>query len=248
MISLKASATLLKITVALFMIFLIFTFLDRSCTHTKLKLALGELEKQKEVTAAAELRADEAIAREKDTKNLLDTEIRTLTGSIHSRESVIKVKDTKIEDLEREKETLKDAPSIIANLEQQVELWKGRSILTQQTIDELGVPYEVEVSGVMIMKYPPGSVTFNLNEKYEAQFRITDQWKVKYSAQLTLSAERDQALSQCMKDIKGIRFGSKIKTGGVIFAGTAAGATMLGADLKISLISGAVTTLLYLIF
>ena len=144
--------------------------------------------------------------------------------------------------------TLEDAPSIILNLEQQVDLWKGKFTLSQQTIAELGVPYEVEVSGVMIMKYPPGSVTFNLNEKYEAQFRITDQWKVKYSAQLALSNESDQALNQCMKDIKGIRFGSKIKTGGVIFAGTAAGATMLGADLKISLISGAVTTLLYIIF
>ena len=248
MIKLKVSETILKVVITIFIIVLVFAFLDRSCTHKKLNKALGELEKQKEVTAAAELRADEAIEREKETKTLLDNEIKELTGTIHERDDKIKEKDTKIADLEKEEETLTDAPSLIANLRAQIEEWKGKFTLSQQQVAELGVPYEVEVDGVMIMKYPHGSVTFNLNEKYLSQIRITDEWKVKYHAQLDLSNERNQALNQCLKDIKGIRFGSKIKTGGLIFAGTAAGAYMLGADSKISLIAGAVTTAVYLIF
>ena len=239
---------LTKIVIAILILVIGFVLLDRSCTHKKLNVALGELDKQKEVTAAAETKADESIAREKETKNLLDTEIKKLTGTIHERDDVIKDKDKKITDLEKEEETLTDAPTLIVNLRAQIELWKGKFILAQQTIDDLGVPYEVEINGVMIMKYPPGSVTFKLSEKYKAQIRITDEWKVKYHAQLALSLERDQALDQCLKDIKGIRFGSKIKTGGLIFAGTYAGAYMLGADTKISLIAGAITTAIYLIF
>lgn len=226
----------------------VFMFLDRSCTHKKLNVALGELEKQKTVTAAAETKADEAIDREKETKDLLDNEIKKLTGSITVKDEKIKEKDTKIADLEKEEETLTDAPLLIANLREQIAQWKGKFTLSQQQVAELGVPYEIEIDGKMIMKYPHGSVTFNLNEKYLSQFRITDQWIVKYDAQLALSKERDNALKQAMKDISGLKFASKIKTGGVIFAGTYAGAYFLGADTKVSLISAAVTTAIYLIF
>ena len=240
---------LTKIIIAILILVCGLIFLDRSCAYKKLNTALGELEKQKEVTAAAETKADEAIEREKETKKLLDNEIKILVGSIHDRETIIKDKDKKIEDLEKEKETLTDAPSIIANLERQVELWKGKFTLAQQTIADLGVPYEIiDEAGNKILKYPPESMTFNLNEKYISQIRITDKWIVKYDAQLDLSLEREQALNQCLKDIKGLRFMSRIKTGGLIFAGTAAGAYVLGADPKVSLIAGAVTTVIYLIF
>jgi len=237
-----------KIIIVILILAAVFMFLDRSCTHKKLNVALGELEKQKTVTAAAETRADDAIEREKETKILHDIEIKELTGSINVKNKKIKEKDTKIADLEKEEETLTDAPSLIVNLRAQIKEWKGKFTLSQQQIADLGVPYEVEIDGKMIMKYPHGSVTFNLNEKYLSQIRITDQWIVKYDAQLALSVERDQALKQCMKDIKGIRFMSKIKTGGMIFAGTYAGAYFLGADTRISLISAAVTTAIYLIF
>ena len=237
-----------KIIIVILILVAVFMFLDRSCTHKKLNKALGEVDKQKEVTAAAETKADEAIEREKETKTLLDTEIKKLTGSIKVKDKKIKEKDTKIADLEKEEETLTDPPSLIANLREQIELWKGKFTLSQQQVAELGVPFEVEIDGKMITKYPHGSVTFNLNEKYLSQFRITDQWIVKYDAQLALSLERDNALKQAMKDIKGLKFGSKIKTGGMIFAGTYGAAYFLGADPKISLIAGAVTTAIYLIF
>ena len=237
-----------KIIIVILILVAVFMFLDRSCTHKKLNKALGEVDKQKEVTAAAELKADEAIAREEETKILHNEEIKKLTGSINVKDKKIKEKDTKIADLEKEEETLTDAPSLIANLRAQIELWKGNFTLSQQQVAELGVPYEVEIDGKMIMKYPHGSVTFNLNEKYLSQIRVTDQWIVKYDAQFDLSNERDNALKECMKDIKGIRFMSKIKTGGMIFAGTYAGAYFLGADPKISIIAGAVTTAIYLIF
>jgi len=237
-----------KIIIVILILVAVFMFLDRSCTHKKLNKALGEVDKQKEVTAAAELKADEAIAREEETKILHNEEIKKLTGSINVKDKKIKEKDTKIADLEKEEETLTDAPSLIANLRAQIELWKGNFTLSQQQVAELGVPYEVEIDGKMIMKYPHGSVTFNLNEKYLSQIRVTDQWIVKYDAQFDLSNERDNALKECMKDIKGIRFMSKIKTGGMIFAGTYGAAYFLGADTKISLIAGAVTTAIYLIF
>jgi len=237
-----------KIIIVILILAAVFIFLDRSCTHKKLNIALGELEKQKEVTAAAETKADEAIAREKETKTLLDNEIKKLTGSITVKDKKIKEKDTKIADLEKEEETLTDPPSLIANLREQIAQWKGKFTLSQQQVAQLGVPYEVEIDGKMIMKYPHGSVTFNLNEKYLSQLRITDQWIVKYDAQFDLAKGSDKALKQCMKDIKGIRFMSKIKTGGMIFAGTYGAAYFLGADTKISLIAGAVTTAIYLIF
>lgn len=237
-----------KIIIVILIIAGVFMFLDRSCTHKKLNTALGEVKKQKEVTAAAELKADKAIAREGETKTLHDKEIKKLTGSITVKDKKIKEKDTKIADLEKEEETLTDAPSLIANLRAQIGLWKGNFTLSQQQVADLGIPYEVEIDGKMILKYPHGSVTFKLNEKYLSQIRITDQWIVKYDAQLALSLERDNALKQAMKDISGLKFASKIKTGGMIFAGTYAGAYFLGADTKISLIAGAVTTAIYLIF
>lgn len=134
-----------------------------------------------------------------------DERIRNITAQIEVKEGEISTLHTQTDKLEstytKLKEELVSVDTLqlrVDNLETQVSIWKQKFTLSEGIIQD------------------KDSVIFSLNEKYEAQVKISLEWKQMYDNEVTLHTLCKQRLDLANKRIGGLRFGGTIKTGLVL--------------------------------
>jgi len=206
------------IIVALLLALVCFLLIDRDGTRSNLNQTARELKAEKANSAAIQKKADEAIAGKEVLKKEADKNLSSLAGSLTEKNGEIKKKDSRIAELEAALPGLKDKDEIISNQAEQISAWKGKCLFLEQKVSGLGEPVEEE--GRFI--YPPGSVTFEINHKYESQLSITGEWIKKHNAVCGERDKADEAFKKSLKELRWEKLKSKAKTG--IVAAVAGGA------------------------
>jgi chromosome segregation ATPase len=206
------------IIVALLLALVCFLLIDHGGMKSNLNQTAKELKAEKVNSAAIQKKADEAIAGKEALKKEADKNLSSLAGSLTEKNGEIKKKDSRIAELEAALPGLKDKDEIISNQAQQISRWRGKCAFLENKIVDLGEP--VEAGGVIT--YPPGSVTFELNQKYEVQLSITGDWITKYNAVRTERDKSEEAFKKSLKVLRWEKLKSKAKTG--IVAAAAGGA------------------------
>ena len=152
-----------------------------------------------------------------------DTKIKEISATIA-------VKNKKIQDLHIATQNLEDTLDFytlipnedkIVNLQKQVKVWKKKFTISESIIKDLGQPIEYyDEHGVKKIKYPEGSITFNLQEKYNTQLKISLNYKEMYEKSQQLVLLADKRLIIADRKIRNARLGSTVKT---IVIGTVVG-------------------------
>ena len=188
------------ILVCILTILCIFLFFDRACISPKLEVARNGWEAQKIVTVGVQLKADEEIEK-------LNSEISTNVLKIEYLEKEVEQnvleddkKEQRIEELEAEEVILVDEgdkDSIIVNLRKQVNIWKERFTLASGVIED------------------QKKIIFSLRTNYDTQVKITLEVVNKLKSEKALRASAENVIKESVKEIRRLKFGSKLKTGGV---------------------------------
>lgn len=190
------------------MVLVCFLLIDRHGTKSNLKQSLKDLKTEQHRADAVQKQADEAIAALEASKRDSDERITKIVAGLSAKDRDLERKASRISELEAELPSLVDKDEIIRNQAEQISEWRSSFSLVQQKVDRLGEP--VEKDGVIV--YPVGSITFELNRKYETQLAIVGQWEAKYDAACAVRDQALNALADALKDLKRERLRSKAKT------------------------------------
>lgn len=173
-------------------------------------------------------KANELGGRFKEASEKAEIEKRINKEIIKNQNEQIKEKDKKIIKLSGEViETNKDLTKAKGELgELQVEFNSLKECQVQydklviafnfaeSMIDNLGMPIEYyDELGVKYVKFPEGSITFGLNEKYEKQVIISLAYKDMYESSENLLRIQSERVIELGKINKRIKLASNIKTG-----------------------------------
>ena len=164
----------------------------------KANILLGRYEA---LTEEYGIQGDNSKAQMSRLRNIIaqkDEEIRNITAHIVEKEVEISTLHAETDKLESAYATLKDKDAKVYNLETQVTKWKHKFTLAEGIIQD------------------KDDVIFSLNAKYEAQVKISLEWKGLYDREVTLHTLCKQRLDLADKRIGGLRFGGTIKNGLVI--------------------------------
>lgn len=193
--------TLITVSVLAILLLLFATY--RSCNISKKSAELkgqyealkGEYSKYKEETEV------QITALNTEIKNR-DALIEELHQDIDDIYHEIGVKDETITELEAEYNDLFPEVAKIDNLQKQIALWKEKFTLAEEIIAR------------------KDKIIFNLNEKYNAQFTITENYKELYQNELRLRTVLEKRVKALNKEIRRKTFGGTLKTGLIVAAGT----------------------------
>lgn len=185
------------ILIGILTVLCVFLFLDRSCTTRKLNIARNDYENQRVVTVGVQLEADKKIEGLIEELSNRDLRIETLVISIDKRELRDVEKERLLEELEAEEIVLVDKDEIIDNLHSQISGWKERFTLASDTIDD------------------QRQIIFSLKEKYDIQVNITLAWEAKFNSERALRIRAEDVIKESVKQIRALKFKSKLKTGGI---------------------------------
>jgi len=131
-----------------------------------------------------------------------DGEIEKYQAGIAEREKNLTEGKKKIASLEKERENLKDKDEIIANLETQVRQWAEQFSTCQDIIAE------------------KDKIIFSLTGKYEAQVKISAEYKANWEGEHTLRVMAEKQLRLAERHLIEARFWSNVKTAAIITTGT----------------------------
>jgi len=155
----------------------------------------------------------EALAEEYDTqrdnteaqiaslRNIIaqkDEKIRNITSHIVEQEGKISQLHEQTKKLEDTYVVLLDNEAKIDNLETQVSTWKQKFQIAEAIISN------------------KDDIIFNLTEKYEAQVKISLEWRDMYKNESTLRTLAEKRLRLADRRIGRLKFGGTIKTGLVV--------------------------------
>lgn len=185
------------ILIGVLIILCAFLFLDRSCTARKLDIAKGNHENQKIVTAEVQLEADKNIAGLVEKLSKRDDKIESLHTEIRKKVLVDVEEERKIEELEAEEIVLVDKDEIIDNLHSQISGWKERFTLVSGIVED------------------QKKIIFSLTEKYDIQVKITLEVENKLKSEKALRISAENVIKEATKEIRVLKFKSKLKTGGI---------------------------------
>jgi chromosome segregation ATPase len=208
----------------------------RSCTvYDKYSVLKGRYDALAE---EYDTQKDNSQAQISHLRNIIahkDEEIRTITSHILEKEGEISTLHAQTDKLEYAYATLdKKVASVdtlqakVDNLIEQVNSWKQKFTLAETIIKDLGEPIPVGlnmVTGETIYEYPEDSITFSLNAKYDAQVKISLEWKSMYDNEVVLHNLSEVRRKMSERRIKGLRFGGTIKSGLIL---TLAGVVIYG--------------------
>lgn len=166
-----------------------------------------ELKAQYEaMKAESEAEKAESLQEIEQLRNIIaqkDREIRIINAQIEYKQGEISTLHEQTTKLESAYATLveEDALNYVAkidNLTKQVELWKQKFTLAQSII------------------YDKDAIIFGLTEKYEAQEKISLEYKTLYENELALRELAETRLKIADRRIRGLRIGGTIKTGFIV--------------------------------
>lgn len=168
----------------------------RSCglydRYSVLKGRYDALAEEYEAQRGSSLKAiedlDNIIARK-------DEEINAATSHIVEKEGEISTLHTETDKLEADFLKIKDAIEKVDNLSKQLSIWKQKFTLAEGIIRDKDV------------------VIFSINEKYEAQVKISLEWRGLYDREVTLHKLSQGRLRIAEHRIGRLKFGGTLKTG-----------------------------------
>ena len=189
---------------------IVFLIMDKCSSPTEIDNLKREYKEAKEI-AEVEKRIKEETIKEQHVK------IRALNTKIEARNTTI-VKQGK--ELDKTKEELGELKRDFVSLEecqaQYNKLVEGFN-LAEGIIKELGKPIEYyDEHGNKKFRYPEGTVTFNLNEKYEKQVIVSLGWKELYESEYDLRLDGEKIVRSQNWQIKKLTITSRVKTGIVL--------------------------------
>lgn len=200
-------------------------FLTRACykRDTNYDVLKGQYNLLQTETNALIKVSQKEITEYQNTIAERDTRIKEISATVA-------VKNKKIQDLHIATQNLEDTLDFytlipnedkIVNLQKQVKVWKKKFTISESIIKDLGQPIEYyDEHGVKKIKYPEGSITFNLQEKYNTQLKISLNYKEMYEKSQQLVLLADKRLIIADRKIRNARLGSTVKT---IVIGTVVG-------------------------
>ena len=200
-------------------------FLTRACykRDTNYDVLKGQYNLLQTETNALIKVSQKEITEYQNTIAERDTRIKEISATVA-------VKNKKIQDLHIATQNLEDTLDFytlipnedkIVNLQKQVKVWKKKFTISESIIKDLGQPIEYyDEHGVKKIKYPEGSITFNLQEKYNTQLKISLNYKEMYEKSKQLVLLADKRLIIADRKIRNARLGSTVKT---IVIGTVVG-------------------------
>ena len=192
-------------------------FLTRACykRDTNYDVLKGQYNLLQTETNALIKVSQKEITEYQNTIAERDTRIKEISATVA-------VKNKKIQDLHIATQNLEDTLDFytlipnedkIVNLQKQVKVWKKKFTISESIIKDLGQPIEYyDEHGVKKIKYPEGSITFNLQEKYNTQLKISLNYKEMYEKSQRLVLLADKRLKLADKKIRNARLGSTVKT------------------------------------
>lgn len=186
------------IVVIILCVAIIFLFLDKCGSSSRLDRLKGQYENALE-TARAEKEIKEAIIENKEREiESLNGEITSLNEEIEEKEADNAELDEDVRELEQMFDKLDDKDAKIANLTEQVGVWKDKFSLAESIIAD------------------KDEIIFSLSEKFEAQLKISLEYKELYEGSMGRIKILEDIKKAQSSQIARIRFTSNFKTGIVL--------------------------------
>ena len=188
------------IIIGILLLLCTFLYLDDACTNRKLGIARNGHEEQKIKTVSVQLEADNEIAKLRSELSTTVLRIEYLENEVAEKALEDIEKERRIEELEVEETVLVDdgdKDNIIVNLRKQVNVWKERFTLASGIIED------------------QKKIIFSLRANYETQVKITLEVVNKLKSEKALRVSAENVIKESVKEIKRLKFGSKLKTGGI---------------------------------
>jgi len=196
---------------------IVFLAMDNCGSTDKYNKLKGEYNTYKAISRVIVADATRTINKKTEEIERLDGKIDFLQGIIEVKDEDLAELDNKVTNLENEFGNLTDKDAKINNLTKQVEAWKGKFSISQGIIDDLGKPIEYyDEHGIKRIKYPEGTITFNLNKKYNAQVKVSNLYRSMYKSVQDVLVVRDKQVKELEKINRRLKLTSKLKTGIVI--------------------------------
>lgn len=137
--------------------------------------------------------AEKTIADKSKEIGLLNNKINELNSNVEEKYNEISAKDERLLELEKTAETLGSQAEIIANLQEQVRIWRDKFSLAEKIIAD------------------KDKIIFSLNQKYESQLKITDSYKGLYKNEQQLHELAIERLRVANKRLHTSIFSGRIK-------------------------------------
>lgn len=189
---------------------IVFLVMDKCGSSRKVDELKGEYKEASEIAKVERLIKEEIIKEQKEEIGALNTTIEVKNTTIQDKDKdLVKIKG-ELGELKQDFESLKECQV------QYNKLVKGFT-LAEGIIKELGKPIEYyDEQGNKKFRYPEGTVTFSLNEKYEKQVIISGSYKSMYETLALNTKKLEEIVTAQDWQIKKIKLTSGIKTGIVL--------------------------------
>jgi hypothetical protein len=198
------------ILVGILVLGIVFLALDNCGNTDKYNKLKGEYETYSTISKIIIKESIQAIDVQNDEIGILAKKITYLHGIIEVKDEDLADKEEELGELKRDFADLEECQAQYDKLVEAFSLAKG-------IIKELGKPIKYyDEHGNRKFRYPEGTVTFNLNEKYEKQIKISTSYKTMYESEHTLRLSGERVIGEGDKALKKIRLFSKAKTGIVV--------------------------------
>lgn len=198
------------ILVGILVLGVVFLAMDKCGSSRKADELKGEWEEASRIAKVERLIKEETIGEQKEKIEALNTTIVVQNTTIANKDKKLIGIEEKLGKLKKDFTSLEECQSQYNELVEGFNLAKG-------IIKELGKPIEYyDRHGIKRIKYPEGSVTFKLNEKYERQVIISLEYKGMDETSQGLLVIRDRQVKELEKINRRLRLTSGLKTGFVI--------------------------------
>lgn len=192
----------------------VFLGLDKCGSSKKADELKGEWKKASEIAEVERMIKEEIIKEQQEKIETLDATIEVLNTTIAEKDKDLATIEDELGELKQDFESLEECQA------QYNKLVEGFN-LAKSIIKELGKPIEYyDKHGNKKFRYPEGSVTFKLNEKYERQVIISLEYKGMDETSRKLLDISNNRVKELEKISKRLRLTSSLKSGlAVILAG-----------------------------
>lgn len=168
---------------------LFFFFMFRTCRlYDENSVLKGKYEAYRAIAIEDIRQAQGVIAEQEKKIKALDEKQKTLEASIEKKNGQIKTLNLATAELEKQRKELTDKDEIIANLDAQIAAWKEKFFIAQSIIEE------------------KDKIIFSLTEKYEAQIKISNSYKLMYEDMVKVNAVAELRIKRLERELRTNRF------------------------------------------
>ena len=186
---------------------IVFLLMDKCGSLRKADELKGEDKKASEIAKVERIILKETIKEQRKEIEGKDAEIKELNETIQSKNKDLVKIEEELGVIKRDFESLEACQS-------QYDKLSIAFTLTKDIIRELGEPIEYyDEHGIKRFKYPEGTVTFNLNEKYKKQVIISLGYKSMDETSQGLLVLKNKRIEELEKINKRLKFSSGLKSG-----------------------------------